>query len=160
MMKGLNRVGLILLVMFFIFCASVSVNGQRTPVRWQVTAEPDGEQVVLKFEALLAPGWHLYSQEIAEGGPIPTRFQFEANADIALVGVVEEEGERVTFHDDTYDMIITWYGERVVFRQAVVLNKPEAVVRVQVEYMVCNEEVCVPGMQVFSRQVKRIGEAR
>jgi hypothetical protein len=118
--------------------------------RWEARIESINQReatVILKANIL--PGWHLYSQHIADGGPQPTRIQFEADTGFLLVGGIEERGESIKYHDKTYDMDIIWYSRTVEFRQRVLVNDPMANLRGQVSFMTCNTQVCMPSHYYF-----------
>src|SRR5258706_13692465 len=104
-----------LVSLFYIFYYAGPSFGQgHKTVLWQFEAGPSANsEVVLKFTAHVAPGWHLYSQQISENGPMPTRFSFEHGDDYIVIGQIEEKGEATNFHDDTYEMEITWYSGTV-----------------------------------------------
>src|SRR5690606_4833338 len=99
------------------------------------------------------PGWHLYSQFIAEGGPIPTRFTFENADGLDLIGMPEEKGKAFRFRDDMYEMEITWYSEKVDFSQKVSITESLSSIRGKVEYMTCNAHTCVPDSREFEIKV-------
>ena len=126
--------------------------GQGTqPVRWHFQSEPAANQEIsLTLTASVAPGWHMYSQFMEEGGPMPTRLSFDRSDDFILAGKTEEKGYPVKFHDDTYEMEITWYAGEVSFLQRIRLIQPVAAVNGTVEYMACNDHICVPRKQDFS----------
>jgi|ADGO01.1.fsa_nt_gi hypothetical protein len=63
------------------------------PVRWDFKVESvSGTEATLAFTAILDDGWHIYSQFMEDGGPLPTSFTFEPSEKYTLVGEVEEEG--------------------------------------------------------------------
>ena len=110
-----------------------------------------GEWSMLHATASLAAGWHMYSQYLRPGGPLPTRFTFRPNESVyAVIGPTREEGNAVRFYDDLYEMEIVWYGEQVVFRQPLQLIKSHGTISGSVEFMICNEEMCIPGKREFS----------
>ncbi len=124
--------------------------GQGEPVHWRYEAAYTApHEVCVTFTASLAPGWHLYSQFLEPGGPIPTTFAFAESHDYALAGVAEEMGKMTAYHDDIYDMEIKWYKEKVSFRQRVKLFKPVSTLGGTITYMVCNGDVCIPNTQDF-----------
>jgi hypothetical protein len=138
------------LALHVIYC-----NGQ-APVSWKFEQGPvKDHQFTLFVTASLAPGWHLYSQSLKEGGPMPTRFTFDAGDDYRLAGPTEETGIAKKFIDDTYEMEIIWYTGVVSFRQKVILNEANAAIKGKVEYMTCNNEVCIPAEEVFRIEVRR-----
>lgn len=123
---------------------------QWAPVSWHVEAQLlDGNEADMILTATLAPGWHIYSQHIKSGGPIPTQFRFDGGDNVALEGITLERGEPHTIHDSTYEMDVTWYSGSVVFQQRIRLLNPVKALKGSVEYMTCNDEICIPAQQEF-----------
>jgi DsbC/DsbD-like thiol-disulfide interchange protein len=136
----------------FVFLSSVSIeyNTQKEPVQWRITMDSaSGNIRHIRFDASVSPGWHLYSQYIEEGGPIPTEFIFREESFIAI-GKPSEEGKRVTFHDEIYGMDISWYADRVTFIQKLELTNQVTSIDGFIEYMTCSGDVCVPAKKQFS----------
>ncbi|MCS6990415.1 MAG: thioredoxin family protein [Chitinophagales bacterium] len=128
-------------------------------VSWHFSAEKKGpDQYDLLFKATIAPGFHLYSQYIEEGGPIPTSFSFEPSKGYRLVGKVKEEGNRKEAQEPVFDnMTLIWFEQEVTFRQRVQLTEPEATVSGYITFMTCDDKQCdPPSDQPFS--FKLIGE--
>jgi len=56
------------------------------PVTWKVSANKiDDSKYEIIFDATIQMGWHLYSSENPEGGPIPTTFIFAENNAFSLL---------------------------------------------------------------------------
>ena len=126
------------------------------PVVWTFRTTPVvGNETTLLVRATMAPGWHLYSQRMPKGGPIPTRFMFDSEGDYIPVGVTEEKGPATVFYDHTYEMEVTWYTGSANFSQRFRLHDPDVTIKGEVEYMACNEHICFPGAHVFSVAVRR-----
>jgi len=144
------------LLVFILFSALNLCIGQgQRPVTWHFNVAPiRGPETIVSITANLAPGWHLYSQLLKEGGPIPTRFKFERSDDYLLIGSTEEKGKQVKFYDNIYEMDIIWYANEVSFYQRISLNEPETIIKGKVAYMACNNEVCIPCDQEFAINVK------
>ena len=146
MMKSIISIPVRFLILF-----AAHTGYAQEPVIWHFAAAPvTGNETTLLITADLASGWHLYSQRIAEGGPIPTRFRFDGGDDCIPAGITHESGAASVFYDDTYEMEITWYSGKVKFSQRLNLSRPEVTIKGKVEYMTCNNDVCVPGEQEFS----------
>lgn len=148
-MKNLINV----LLLFF----SLSVQAQFTdpnakiydPVKWSFRSVPDGSnQATLIITADIEPGWHVYSQFIPEGGPIPTTFKFKPSADYKLIGSVSESPKAETAFDKNFDMQISWHKKRVEFQQKVAITKASATISGSLDFMVCNDERCLPPAEV------------
>jgi len=116
-----------------------------SPVKWSWKAEQlKDDEYNLVFTANIDKGWHLYSQFIGEGGPVPTSFVFEKNSDVQIVGKVAEAGNKVTEGmDDMFGINVKKFDERVVFTQKVKVLK-NTTLKGSVEYMVCDDSRCLP----------------
>lgn len=119
------------------------------PVEWLTSVEKVSEtEYELIATAKIDKGWHLYSQNVPEGGPIPTTFTFQDNQDYELIQtVLEEEGH--TINDPVFNMRIKFFENKVVFKQRLkVLNRELSLVKGEVEFMVCDDTRCLPPTQV------------
>lgn len=115
------------------------------PIQWSFSSIPISEsEAKLVFTANLDKGWHLYSQFIEEGGPIPTRFTFFPDGTFFLKGKVKEEGIPIRKYDSVFSMPIVWYNTKVIFSQQLTLNAPLTTVKGKVEFMMCNDQMCLP----------------
>jgi thiol:disulfide interchange protein DsbD len=126
------------------------------PVKWSFVAVPGkGSEATLMITATLEDGWHIYSQYIEEGGPLPTTISFSSSKEYTRVDKVKEEGMAIKSYDKTFMMDIVWYGHSVVFSQKVKLHVPLTMIQGKVEFMVCTEEMCLPPEVVsFNLEVK------
>ena len=81
----------ILSLIFTIF--SVYVNAQIfTPVSWTFSHEMlSDNEFELSFTANIDEGWYIYSQSLADDGPVPTEFTFQKPNNYKLLGEVIEE---------------------------------------------------------------------
>lgn len=85
----------------------------------------------------------------SEGGPIPTQFRFNTGDDFIREGTVLEKGSAHSFYDSLYEMDITWYSNAVLFQQNVRLINPVKAITGTIEYMTCNDELCIPAEREF-----------
>ena len=149
----------LLSVSLLAFLLSTNLNfGQgNQSVMWLIKADLISKnEMIFTAKASIAPSWHLYSQYIKEGGPRPTKCIFEDNSDYVRIGRIEEKGRQTKFYDDIYEMDIVWYSNEVSFLQRVKLNRTVTVIKGKVEYMTCNNAVCIPDMQEFSINVRSL----
>ncbi|HEY1010530.1 MAG: cytochrome c biogenesis protein CcdA [Daejeonella sp.] len=130
------------------------------PVRWSFKSEKISHtEFDLVITAKIDEGWHVYSQFIAEGGPIPTSFKFTPSKAYQLKGKVSETPKAVSAFDKNFDMQIAWHQDRVDFRQRIVLNVPQTTVSGVLEFMVCDDKKCLPPAEVeFQIPVKGVDQ--
>jgi len=135
----------LLVFSILLLCSIFSQAQILQPVKWSFTKEMKGtDQAELVFTANIDKGWHLYSQFIPDGGPIKTTFTFEPGAAYQLIGNVTE-GTPVEYYDKSFDMQLKYFGEKAVFRQKIKILKSEPfTVKGGVEFMVCDDEKCLP----------------
>ncbi|WP_298902541.1 protein-disulfide reductase DsbD domain-containing protein [uncultured Psychroserpens sp.] len=115
------------------------------PVSWETSIEKiSDDEYDLIATATIDSGWHLYSQSVPEDGPIPTTFKYKTNANFELIGkTIEEEGH--TIDDPVFQMMIKFFEDKAEFRQRIkVLNEELSIVEGEVEFMVCDDEKCLP----------------
>lgn len=143
---------LLLFVLFFPCLCVNSVHAQKnSAVKWAYKLERlAANEVILTITANLAPAWHLYSQYLEPGGPQPTRFTFIHSNDYTVAVKTEEKGQMKKYFDDTYEMDISWYSGTITFSQKIAVHHPITSIKGKVEYMACNDEICVPDQWEFS----------
>lgn len=145
---------LILLTIGILF--SLSANSQiLKPVKWSYAAKKTSKtEATLYLKATIDEGWHIYSQNIADGGPVKTSFTFAPSKAYKPVGKTIEPKPIVKF-EKSFDMNVSYFARSVIFQQKVKLTGPTAAVKGTLEYMVCDDSQCLPPETVeFSIPVK------
>jgi thiol:disulfide interchange protein len=133
--------------MMFLLFSGLQVGGQiLDPVDWKFSQEKTGpNEYTLTFRAEIQNKWHLYSQHLPEGGPIPTSFSFEASGDYHLLGGVEEISKAEVKYDPSFAMDLTMFSREAVFTQKVeALTDGNFSLSGSLEYMCCDDERCLP----------------
>lgn len=115
-----------------------------TPVHWSYGAKKiSATEAVVFIKATIDPGWHLYSQTVAEGGPVKTTFTFAPAAAYTLNGATQEP-KPVVRMEPAFNMNVAFFEKSVIFQQKVKVKKFPVAVKGSVEYMTCNDEKCLP----------------
>ncbi len=139
------------LVLIVILLASVFVTNAQIfdPVKWTTSVEKISDtEYVLVSEASIEKGWHLYSQDVPQDGPIPTTFMYDdSNGDFTILGnTTEEEGH--TVDDPVFEMEIKFFEDKATFRQQVEVQENVSTINAFVEFMVCDDSKCLPPKEV------------
>lgn len=115
------------------------------PVKWKTSTEKLSEtEYNLVVTATIDEGWHLYSQDVPEDGPIPTTFTYEPDAAYEILGKTSEEDGKVV-DDPVFQMKIKFFDGSAEFKQRIkVLNNELSIVKGEVEFMVCDDSRCLP----------------
>jgi len=133
-------------IVLSIILGSLSLQAQiLEPVKWTFDSKDISSDVVeLQFIADIDVGWHVYSTDIPDGGPIPTSFNFVDSDNYELIGDLETP-EAIEKFDKAFEMTLEYYGERAVFSQKVKLNTGEPfVIQGELEFMACDDSRCLP----------------
>ena len=134
--------------LFIVIFVSISyfATGQiLEPVKWEFDSRLTGDNgAELIFKATIDDGWHLYSQFIEEGGPIPTGFYFDESDGYEVVGKTIEP-EPIKYYDESFKMDLAYFGHEVIFTQKVkLLTDKKVVIKGYLEFMCCDDEKCLP----------------
>lgn len=152
------------IIVLYCLSGSTIANAQfdHSPVKWQFTAIPTSpKKATLVFTATLDEGWHIYSQFIEPGGPLPTTFTFLPDNRYSLKGKVKEDGKPIKSYDSTFEMKIVWYSNMVTFSQEVMLEAAITTIKGTIEFMSCTDETCLPPKEVpFSLEVNTVEEKK
>jgi thiol:disulfide interchange protein len=143
------------------FLVSLLGNAQiLKPTKWSFSSKVTGDgEAELIMKAAIDEGWHLYSQFIDQGGPVPTSFEFEVSDQYSLQGGVEEKSKLIKTHDKTFDMNISFFEGEAVFVQKIKLHSDEVQIKGSVSFMLCNDQQCLPPDQLdFNIDVKSPGQ--
>ncbi|MFH6767273.1 cytochrome c biogenesis protein CcdA [Gaetbulibacter aquiaggeris] len=119
------------------------------PVKWSTSVEKvsDSEYKLIS-KATIESGWHLYSQNVPEDGPIPTSFVYDDfNGAFKFIDNTSEETGQ-TIDDPVFQMKIKFFEKSAIFIQKVEVLGEETVVNGLVEFMVCDDSRCLPPTEV------------
>jgi thiol:disulfide interchange protein len=115
------------------------------PVKWSYSAQKtDKNEANILIKADIQKGWHLYSQFIEDGGPIPTSFTFSPSKDYQVLGKVSESPKAVTAFDTNFGMKVAWHETQVTFTQKIKTTSDKFTLKGVLEYTVCNDNKCLP----------------
>lgn len=139
---------------FFLFTVLFTQAQIQTPVKWEFKTKVTGANTAeLQFIALIDNGWHLYSQHLPDGGPMPTEFAFAKLDGIQLDGKASEPTPKEVF-DEMFKMKVKYFDKTATFVQKIKLtNSKPVTVSGTINFQTCNEETCIPGEAEFSFEV-------
>ena len=150
-MKISLRNAALLLLLFL----SVVANGQMmNPVHFKSelkTAKGTSEGEII-FSATIDAGWHVYSTDLGEDGPISASFNVVKMEGVETVGKLTPKGNVVKKYDEMFGMDLKFFEKTATFVQKIRFTKPEYVIDCYLEYGACNDESCMPPTEVPFKQ--------
>lgn len=138
-----------ILASFFMVSALLTQAQKMNPVSWnfQAVKKADKQYDIILTANVESP-WHIYSQFVKKG-PVPTTIEFKTNPLVQIKGAAKELGKLEKNYDKNFDAEISYYSNKVQFVQSVTLKvASKTKVSGTVDYMVCNDEKCLPPISV------------
>ena len=137
MLKSLNLKLLFILLSFFSF--------SQDPVTWSTSVEKiNNNTYKLITEANIQENWRLYSQNLEDGGALPTEFVFEDESIFQSFSNVQEL-DAITKFDPIFQMDQSYFINQTFFTQEIVLgdNFNQKSIVQDLYYQVCDDRVCI-----------------
>ncbi len=118
----------------------------KDPVSWKYEAKKkSASEYEIVVTATVPEPWHIYSQNTGKGGPIATSFSFKKNPLVEISNKLKENGKLEKVYDKNFKTDVLFYANSVVFTQtAKVKGNIKTNISGTVEYMICNDEQCLP----------------
>lgn len=134
---------MLLCLIAFVF----EINAQiENPITWtssiEMTSENEG---VIKFNATVEQGWHLYALTLPEGGPNPTQIVFEKAVGVDLIGEIVPSQPAIEKVDNVFQLKLGWWDSDVTLSQAFKVTDPNGYdISGVIKFQGCNDESCIP----------------
>ena len=139
-----------LLFPLFLLLFAVAVQAQiQDPVKFKSelkTLAADEAEVV--FTAAIDKGWHVYSTDLGDGGPISATFNVEKIFGAEVVGKLKPVGKEISTFDKLFEMKVRYFENTAQFVQKLKLTGGAYQLEGYLEYGACNDENCLPPTQV------------
>ena len=129
---------------------SIGVRGQMMdPVHFTSQLKMlEGDEAEIIFSATVDPGWHVYSTDMGNDGPISATFNAVKMDGVETVGKLKPRGNVVKQFDKMFDMELRFFERKATFVQKIRFTKPQYTIDCFLEYGACNDEMCMPPSQV------------
>ena len=128
----------------------------QNPTKWTLESDArgrdlkSGERVNVTVSAAVEPGWHLYSVDQPEGGPIPTTVKVSDPSKFEIAGKIETPAP-ISKPDPNFivngkPLETKYFTDRGEFRVnlKVLTDAPSDAIALDVRFQLCNDTVCLP----------------
>lgn len=112
---------------------------------WKKISDTEAEII---FNASIEKGWHLYSTELGDGGPISTSFNVDKIEGAEIIGKLTPQGTEIDKMDPIFQMKVRYFEGTAKFIQKVKLTDSKYTIAGYLEYGACNDENCLPPTSV------------
>ena len=135
-----------LIVSFLAFAAYAQI---QEPVKFKTELKNvSATEVEIVFTASIEQGWHVYSTDLGEGGPISATFNTDKLTGAQLDGKLRPVGKEIASFDKLFEMDVRYFEHTAQFVQKLKLTGGDYQVTGYLEYGACNDENCLPPTQV------------
>ena len=115
-----------------------------------------GNEGEIVFSATIDDGWHVYSTDMGNDGPISATFNVEKMEGVETVGKLQPRGQVTKQYDKMFGMELRFFEKKAQFVQKVRFTQSHYLIDCYLEYGACNDEMCMPPTEVA---FKKQGEA-
>lgn len=116
------------------------------PAKWSATVQKiSNGEYDLAFKVKIEDDWHVYSQFMEEGGPVPTAFNFDPDGNVEAIGKAKEIGaNRNEAHDPFFNMEVIKFKDEVTFNQKIKIKDPTKPITGYLTFMAGSYDKCLP----------------
>ena len=111
-----------------------------------------GAEAEIVFTATIDKGWHVYSTDLGQDGPIEATFNVVKMEGAEKVGKLTPQGKVIKQYDEMFGMELKYFEDKVTFVQKIRFTKPQYAIDCYLEYGACNDQSCMPPTQVEFKQ--------
>ena len=135
-----------LLLSFVVYALQAQI---KDPVKFktELNTLSDTEAEIV-FTATIDQGWHVYSTELGDGGPISATFNVDKKSGLELAGKLKPVGKEVATFDKLFEMKVRYFENTAKFIQKVKLTGGAYEIEGYLEYGACDDESCLPPTEV------------
>lgn len=134
---------------FILFLAIASYAQIQEPVKFKTELKNvSATEVEIVFTASIEQGWHVYSTDLGDGGPISATFNTDKLVGAEVVGKLRPVGKEVASFDKLFEMNVRYFEHSAQFVQKLKLTGGDYQIVGYLEYGACNDENCLPPTQV------------
>ena len=143
---------------YLLLCFTLIAGAQiLEPVKFSATLKTgntaNGEIV---FTGKIDKGWHVYSTNLGNDGPIEASLTVNNKEGIELVGKLTAVGNEKSEFDELFGMKLRFFENNVKFVQKVKFTKPDYSIDCYLTYGACNDQNCLPPSDV---ELKKAGKS-
>ena len=119
------------------------------PVQFKTELKKISEtEAQIIFTGTIDAGWHVYSTDLPEGGPISATFNTDKMEGLELDGKLIPEGKEIENYDKMFEMNVRYFEDKATFIQKLKITAESYFIEGYLQYGSCNDENCLPPTDV------------
>ena len=155
------RKTLFMSLMLLLVCTVTCMAQMQDPVHFKSELKQiSGTEAEIVFAATIDDGWHVYSTDLPDGGPISATFNVDKIEGAELVGKLTPVGKEEDKFDQMFQMQVRFFEHNAQFVQKIKITGATFKIEGYMQYGACNDQNCLPPTDVnFSFTGKGDGKA-
>ena len=142
----MKKLSFFLLLLLVVFTAQAQI---QEPVKFKTELKTlSGAEAEIVFTGTIDAGWHVYSTDLGDGGPISATFNVEKISGATVVGKLQPKGKEIASYDKLFEMNVRYFESTAQFVQKLKLTGGDYKIEGFLEFGACNDENCLPPTQV------------
>ena len=131
------------------------------PVQFKTELKKISEtEAQIIFTGTIDAGWHVYSTELPEGGPISATFNTDKMEGVELDGKLTPQGKEIENYDKMFEMKVRYFEDKATFVQKLKITAANYFIEGYLQYGSCSDENCLPPTDIeFSFSGKGVAGA-
>ena len=148
-------------LMLLLVCTVTCMAQMQDPVHFKSELKQiSGTEAEIVFTATIDDGWHVYSTDLPDGGPISATFNVDKIEGAELVGKLTPVGKEEDKFDQMFQMQVRFFEHNAQFVQKIKITGATFKIEGYMQYGACNDQNCLPPTDVnFSFTGKGDGKA-
>lgn len=119
------------------------------PVKFNSELKRNSEtEAEIVFHAVIDKGWHVYSTELGDDGPISATFNVDNISGAEVDGKLLPQGNEIEEMDPIFEMKVRFFESKATFVQKIKITDEKFSIKGYLEYGACNDENCLPPTSV------------
>ena len=142
----MKRVLFSVFILLFAVCVQAQIHDPvKFDVEWKNVSD---NEIEILFTGIIESGWHVYSTELGDGGPVSATFNVDKLNGAELEGGLKPVGKEISAYDPLFEMDLRYFERTARFVQRLKLTGGDYTIEGYLEYGACNDENCLPPTQV------------
>ncbi len=136
------------LLWLWLLCLPIFAQMQN-PVHFSVSQKKvSPSEIEIIFTGKIGAGWHVYSTDLPNSGPISATFHLDKSKGVVKDGKLKAQGREIKKFDNIFGMELRFFEHSCTFVQKLKITEPTYNVSGYLEYGACNDENCLPPTSV------------
>ncbi len=136
-------------LLLFVTFALQAVAQMQEPIHFKSELKKkSATEAEIVFTATIDDGWHVYSTELPDGGPISATFNVDKMEGVELVGKLTPVGKEEDKFDQMFQMQVRFFEHNAQFVQKIKITGATYSIEGYLQYGACNDQNCLPPTSV------------